>query len=167
MVSNESNRPRSLKVQYVSHVCSLPTATLESYIEERNKTRWKEPKFLTYCLMECIQGSRRTKISTLDIAWVRSNTADRWVPLVWVVGLRLLIHSISGRLGIGLKINDKRMTSSAIGGKEGLTNLVHLDQRMFVYLRREVSWVPRMTQGRRGRSISPSKCIMIAMGTVC
>ena len=42
------------------------------------------------------------------------------------------------------------MTSSAfIGGKEGLTSLVHLDQRMFVYLRREVSWVPRMTQEKR------------------
>lgn len=60
------------------------------------------------------------------------------------------------------------MTSSAfIGGKEGLTNLVHLGQGMFAYLRREVSWVLRMTQRRRGRSISTSKCIMIAMGTVC
>lgn len=60
------------------------------------------------------------------------------------------------------------MTSSAFtGGKEGLTNLVHLDQGMFVYLRREVSWVPRMTQRRRGRSISTSKCIMTAMDTVC
>ena len=59
------------------------------------------------------------------------------------------------------------MTSNAFtGGKEGLTNLVHLDQGMFVYLRREVSWVPRKTQRRRGRSMSTSKCIMTAMGTV-
>ena len=47
----------------------LPTATLESHIEERNKTRWKEPKFLTYCLMECHPGESRTKTSTLDIAY--------------------------------------------------------------------------------------------------